>query len=258
MALPRPKALSGINGEELVRSTSSETIHLSMNDLLEERRRFEQYTRDQNARLSRLRELMNEERAAASADLERRRAEIVAAATDKLKAELDESRHLWQEQEQALARTQADYHAARAEIQRLRSQFEEIPRLRQQLDEAQADVARRTAEQAELDRRCRLHELAANETALLREELQRVKEEYAHHQRASENLNRLRSEFADVRAEVEMLRRREAGHLQKLEGVLAAAAAQRRQHDEQRAAIAGKAQELYRLAQQECTTQPPP
>ena len=225
MPLPRPKALSGINGEELVRSTSSETIHLSINDLHEERRRFEQYTREQNVRLGRLRELISEERAAASAELERRRAEIVAAGTDKLKAELDESRHLWQEQEQALARTQADYHVAQAEIQRVREQFEE------------------------LSRRCRLHELAANEAAQLREELQRVTQEHAHHQRDSEAMSGVQSELAQARAEVERLRREK-------EEVHAQAAAQRRKDEEERVAIADKAQTLYWLARKMRPTQP--
>lgn len=145
MALPRPKALSGINGEEMVRSTSSETIHVSMNDLLEERRRFEQYTRDQNARLNRLRELINEEKAGAAADLEKRRAEIVAGATAKLKAELDEARQLWQEQEKTQARTHGESLATQAEMRRLREQLDEVPRIRKHLEDTKAETAKQAS-----------------------------------------------------------------------------------------------------------------
>jgi predicted nucleic acid-binding Zn-ribbon protein len=234
MPPPRPKALSGINGEELVRSTSSETVHHSMNDLLEERRRFEQYTRDQNARLSRLRALINEEKAAASADLEKRRAEIVAAGTDKLKAELDEARELWQEQEKALAKTQAEYHAAQEEIQRLRDQH-----------------ARQEVQQANLRHRCQLYESAANETAQLREQVQQLKEENLRCKLAADGVKGLQNERDLARAEADMLRQREAARIPELEELRTRAAAQAKMFEEQRNAIAEKAQELYRLARSE-------
>lgn len=231
MHLPRPKALSGINGEELVRSSSAETIHISMNDLLEERRRFEQYTRDQNTRLTRLRELINEEKVAASAELEKRRAEIAAAATQKLKVELDEARDLWQEQEKALAKTQAEYHAAQEEIQRLRDQH-----------------ARQEVQQDNLRRRCQLYESAAHETAQLREQVQRLKEENLRYKANCEAVSGLKKDLEIARTAAETLRQHQATRIRELEEAYAAAAAGRKVCEEQRKEIAEKAEELYRLA----------
>jgi hypothetical protein len=172
-----------------------------MHDLLEERRRFEQYTREQNARLTRLRDLITEEKANARADLEKSRAELVATATAKLRAELDDARQLLQEHDRSEAHTNAEHAAALAEMKRMREQLQEVSQLRK--------------------------------------ELERIRAESAQQKAASQSLAALQNELASTRAELDILRQRDATRLRELEELRGA--------DAHREAIVAKAQELCQL-----------
>lgn len=284
MAPPRPKGLSGITGEELVKSTSSETLNLSINDLLEERRRFEQYTREQNARLTRLRELINEEKASAAAELEKKRTEIAAGASGHLKAELEEARQVCLEQEKALAQAQAERSATQAEMQRLRAQAEQATAFRNQCSQAKAEAARMQTErdtaageairlrsecaasaaqltqlrgqlaqssgtEAELRRQLQAQQSALNESTSLRQKLQDLTQEHARCRPLIEAAAAVRKELDLARLEIESLRQREATRNVELERSRAEAAARAKTVEQLQSDIAVRARDLYRLAQ---------
>jgi hypothetical protein len=247
-------------------------LNISMNDLHEERRRFEQYTREQNARLTRLRDLINEEKATARADLEKERAEIVAGATKNVQAELDEARQLLREQEKAQVRTNADQAAALAEMKRIREQLQEVPQLRKELQDARANAAAQAGVHQEVARKFQTErdaaladagrvreQLQANaqETQKLRQEAASLHEEHTQQQARQAELNRrctlfelAANEAAQLREEAERLRQENAqqkANALAFAGVRNELATTRAELDIFRQRDAGRARELEQL-----------
>jgi predicted nucleic acid-binding Zn-ribbon protein len=172
-----------------------------LDQLREERKRFEQYTQEQHARLGRLRETIKEERAAADAELDKKRKDLAAAQDENIKKDLEEARKqlaarqhveatLVAERDSARTELQgarqkgaqlsAEWDSARNEIQTLKQQLakgqgasEEAAKLKQQLGALQAESARQESELAAERRRL------ADDHRQLGEELKRLQQREA-------------------------------------------------------------------------------